>query len=152
MLYISNIKLEIKLKEAYMKNLNRETTAALLITAIFAVLAIWISWELPNVILRIIIAIIAAGLGILIFIRNVNKKKHDLDEGSPSEDEFTRIARVYAGSQAFIYSMYLWFLIFLFQRSFNKTETLLGVGILGSAIMYAVFLWYYKGKGGFNEE
>ena len=135
-----------------MKNLNRETTTALLIAAIFAVLAIWISWELPNVFLKIIIAIIAVALGLLTFIKSVTTKKRDLDEGVPSEDEFTRIAKVYAGSQAFIYSMYLWFLIFFFQRGFNKTETMLGVGILGSAIMYGVFLWYYKGKGGFNEE
>jgi hypothetical protein len=135
-----------------MKNLNRETTTALLTTAIFAVLAIWITWELPNLILRITIAIIAAGLGILTFIKNVTVKKRDLAEGSPSEDEFTRIAKVYAGSQAFLYSMYLWFLIFIFQRGFNKTETMLGIGILGSAMMYGVFMWYYKGKGGFNEE
>ena len=79
----------------------------------------------------------------------LSKKRH-LATGVPREDEFTKLARVYAGNQAFLYSMYLWLLIFVFNSSFTKNETMLGIGILGSALIYGISLWYFQRTGEFN--
>jgi len=46
--------------------------------------------------------------------------------------------------------MYLWLLIFLFNSSFAKNETMLGIGILGSGLIYGISLWHIKLTGEFN--
>ncbi len=134
-----------------MKDYYREIISGLLLTALFSGLAIWFFRHEPDAILKITIAIITIVLGIFVFIRNIIAKKRNLEAGAPPEDEFTKLAKVYAGSQAFIYSMYLWFLIFIFRSSLPDPEEMLGVGIMGSALIYGICLWYYKSRGGFNE-
>lgn len=135
-----------------MKRYTKEITSGLLLTSMIAGFAFWFFRHEPNAPLKIAIVILTSGIGIFAWTRNVLTKKHNLDEGSPAEDEFTKLTRIYAGSQAFHYSMYLWFAIFIFHTRFTNQEEMLGLGIMGSAAIYGGCILYFKSKGGFSEE
>ncbi len=96
------------------------------------------------------IALLTILIGIISFIFQIIKRRKDLEAGTPADDEFTKLAKVYAGNQAFLYSMYLWLLIFVFNSAFTKNETMIGVGVLGSGLIYGVSLWYFKRTSAFN--
>lgn len=135
-----------------MKNYIKEIVLGLFLLIIFAGLLIWGVFSTPQKSLLIVIAIIIVLVALVTFVAQVLKKKSDLEAGAPAEDEFTRLARVYAGSRAFTYSMYLWLLIFIFNSVFTKPQTMLGIGILGSALIYGLWLLYFKFTGEFYEE
>ena len=135
-----------------MKNYYREIIFGIALSIIFAGLLFWFAANEPQARLKISIAIITILLGIVTFMWQTVNKKRNTKAGAPSEDEFTKLAKVYAGNRAFLYSMYLWLLIFIFNSAFTKHETMLGIGVLGSALIYGVSLWYYKTTGNFNEE
>jgi len=86
-------------------------------------------------------------IGLITFILKMIVNSKNKSTGQPSEDEFSKLAKVYAGNQAFQYSMYLWLIIFIYNDSFSKDETMLGIGILGSALLYGLTLWYKKSTG-----
>lgn len=134
-----------------MKNYSRELGFGLALASIFAALLAWFLFSNTQDALSISIAVLIILVGIGSFIWRVVKKKKDIETGAPAEDEFTKRAKVYAGSQAFEYSMFLWVFIFIFNASFSKSETMLGLGILGSALLYGICLWYYRSMGGFDE-
>ena len=95
-------------------------------------------------------AIVLLGVGSVAW--NVIQKRKELQSGDPNEDEFTLQAKVFAGSKAFTYSMYLWFLIFIVHYLFPSAEAMLGTGVLGSAGLYGFWLWYFKSTGAFADE
>jgi len=133
-----------------MKNYSKEITVGVLFTVILSGLILWFTRHESGAYLKIIIAVIAVLIGAYIFIRQIVIKKRNLKDGVPSEDEFTKNANLYAGNKAFHYSMYLWLFVFIFNSSFTNQEEMLGVGILGSALIYGIFLGYYKKTGDFN--
>lgn len=135
-----------------MKNYYKEIVFGVSLLVIFAGLLFWFIFSEPQAGLAIIIAIIIILVGSITFIMQILNKKRNLEAGTPSEDEFTKLAKVYAGSRAFIYSMYLWLLIFVFNSAFTKPQTMLGIGILGSALIYGLWLYYFKTTGEFYEE
>jgi hypothetical protein len=135
-----------------MKNYIKEIVLGLFLLIIFAGLLIWGVFSTPQKSLIIVIAIIIVLVALVTFVAQVLKKKRDLEAGAPAEDEFTRLVRVYAGSRAFTYSMYLWMLIFIFNSVFTKPQTMLGIGILGSALIYGLWLLYFKFTGELYEE
>jgi hypothetical protein len=134
-----------------MKEYTKELTTGLLLTSMIAGFAFWFFRHEPNASLKIAIVVLTSGIGIFAWIKSVIKKNRDLKEGSPAEDELTKLTRIYAGSQAFLYSMYLWFAIFIFHTRFSNQEEMLGIGILGMAAIYGGCLLYYRSKGGFSE-
>ncbi len=134
-----------------MKEYTKEITTGLLLTSMIAGFAFWFFRHEPNAPLKVAIVILTSGIGIFALIRNALIKKRNVDEGSPAEDELTKLTRIYAGSQAFLYSMYLWFAIFIFHTRFTNQEEMLGIGILGMAAIYGGCLLYYRSKGGFSE-
>ena len=135
-----------------MKNYNKEITIGLLFTTIVGGFIFWFIKHETASFLQIGILIITVALGIYVFARNIITKKRALEDGPPSEDEFTKLAELFAGSKAFLGSMYLWFLIFIFQTSFSDLREMLGLGILGSASIYGICLWYYKSTASFHEK
>lgn len=134
-----------------MKSYSREIVFGAAMAIIFAGLLFWIANTQPQGWLAIGIAIITFLLGIVALFRQAFSKNKNLALGVPDEDEFTKLAKVYAGNRAFLYSMYLWLLIFIFNSSFPKAETMLGIGILGSALIYGISLWFFNTTGEFNE-
>lgn len=87
---------------------------------------------------------IPAGLDLLIFVMIVIgaiyalvravKRQKDVDSGFPAEDEMSTRIKYKAGYYAFLSSLYMWLFIFLFHRFFPDVETMLGGGILLSAV------------------
>ena len=61
------------------------------------------------------------------------KKHKDVQSGFPAEDEMSTRIKYQAGYHAFIASIYMWLLIFLFKDVFPDVETMLGGGILFSS-------------------
>jgi hypothetical protein len=135
-----------------MRDYIKEIVFGLSLLVIFAGLLLWFVLSESQEVLAISIATIIILVGVVTFVTQIVKKKRDLEAGAPAKDEFTKLAQVYAGSRAFIYSMYLWMLIFVFNSSFTKHETMLGIGILGSALIYGLFLFYFKTSGDFHAE
>lgn len=78
------------------------------------------------------------------------KKKRDIKNDIPIDDELTIKSKIYAGSKAFQISMLLWLAIFIFHESFTEPETMLGTGILGSALIYGLCLLYFKSTQNFD--
>ena len=135
-----------------MKLLNNDILFGSILVTFFSTIIIWFAVRGSSPPLPIIVAVVTLLIGIAAFaIRIINKRKAVLT-GAPAEDEFTKKAKLYAGNQAFHYSMYLWLLIFLFNSSFSKNETMLGIGILGSALIYGISLWYFRTTGDFNAQ
>ena len=134
-----------------MKSYSREIVFGAVLLIFFTGLIIWFILVEPQSILPIGVAVLTLLIGTVTFISKTIKKKRDLEAGSPAEDEFTKLAAVYAGHQAFVYSMYLWLLIFIFNSSFTKNETMLGIGILGATLIYGISLWYFTTTGEFHE-
>ena len=134
-----------------MKEYTKELTTGFLLASIISGAVFWFFRHEPNASLIITLSILIPVVGIFAWTKSVITRKRDLKEGNPAEDEFTKLTRVYAGNQAFLYSMYLWFAIFIFHSSFTKEEEMLGIGILGSAAIYGGCLLYYRSKGGFSE-
>jgi hypothetical protein len=133
-----------------MKNYYREIVLGSVLFLFFSAIIVWFILTEPQSPLPIGIAILTLIIGLLAFIRQTINKTREIESGVPAEDEFTKLAKVYAGNQAFLYSMYLWLLIFVFNSSFTKNETMLGMGVLGSALIYGISLWYFKTTGEFN--
>jgi xanthine/uracil permease len=70
------------------------------------------------------------------------KKYGDTRGGFPAEDEMSSQIKYKAGYYSFLASLYLWLFIFLFHRFFNDVESMLGSGILVSAVMAMVIKAY----------
>jgi len=135
-----------------MKNYNKEIAFGIALLLIFAGLLFCFISTATQSGLSIIIALLIILVSVVAVVLQIVNKRRDLEAGTPAEDEFTRLAKVYAGSLAFIYSMYLWLLIFVFNSAFTKPETMLGIGILGSALIYGLWLFYFKTTGELYEK
>ncbi|MCP4425683.1 MAG: hypothetical protein GY803_14400 [Chloroflexi bacterium] len=135
-----------------MKHNYREIILGTVLFTFFLGIIVWFVLVKPQSPLPIGIAILTLLIGVIAFARQTISKRAVNENGVPApvEDEFTKLAKVYAGNQAFLYSIYLWLLIFVFNSSFAKNETMLGMGILGSALIYGISLWYFKTTGGFD--
>jgi len=68
------------------------------------------------------------------FVTQMNKHK-DIESGYPAEDEMSTLIKYKAGYYSFMSSMYMWLFIFLFKRYFPDVETMIGGGIIFSAVM-----------------
>jgi hypothetical protein len=134
-----------------MKNHRREIIFGGGLLIIFASLIGYIISIRSFSIFPTFIAFIIIFTGGIKFIGQIVKRKRDLETGDPTEDEFSKLVSVYAGNQAFLFSMYLWLIIFVFNNYFTKHETMLGIGILGSALIYGISLWYFRTTGVMNE-
>ena len=135
-----------------MKIYSKELIFGFLVFIMFAALIIWAASTNPQNTTAIFIAVFIVVIAMAALFYQVAKKRSDIASGAPAEDEFTRRARVYAGSRAFTNSMYLWLIIFIFSSSFSKPQTMLGVGILGSALIYGLWLLYFRTTGEIYEE
>ena len=84
--------------------------------------------------LDLIIFILIIIIGAIAFINALKKDKEE-KEGIPTEDEMTTQIKYKSGYYAYLYSMYMWLFIFLLKDKFPDVETMLGGGILLSALI-----------------
>lgn len=84
----------------------------------------------------LIFALIVILGGIALYI--AYKKDKSVAEGFPAEDEMSLLLKYKAGYFAFLWSMYMWLFIFIFKDKFPDVETMLGGGILLSALIFYI--------------
>ena len=134
-----------------MKKNTNEIVFGIMLGLVFVALIVWFIIHQPDPLWKIITAsfIIIALLVYLIF--RTLKMRKDAKANIPIADEMTSKAKVMAGSKAFYLSLYLWMLIFIFNSSFSDNREMLGIGILGSCLLYGICFWYFKKTGDFHE-
>ncbi len=73
-------------------------------------------------------------------------------DGLTAEDELSKRIRDRASSRTYYVSLYMWLIIaYLSDRTSLECHTLIGVGIIGMALLFAGFWLYFNFMGNFNE-
>jgi hypothetical protein len=134
-----------------MKMTWKDLLYGFILLALFTGVFAWLVITSPKNILAIVIGVAIILTTSITLIRNFRSRQLEIKTGIPTEDEYLKLAKIYAGNQSFHYSMFLWLLIFIYNNSFSKNETMLGIGVLGSVLIYYITLWHYKSTGEFNE-
>ena len=75
--------------------------------------------------------------GTIAFVRALKRDKEE-KEGLPAEDELSNLIKYKAGYLAYMTSMYMWLFIFIFKDKFPNVESMLGGGILLSALIFFI--------------
>ena len=99
--------------------------------------------------LNLIILILIVLGGIVAFATALKKDKEE-KQGMPADDEFSLQLKYKSGYYAYMASLYMWLFIFLFKGYFPDVETMLGGGILLSALIG--FISKYIVKQQFHEK
>ena len=73
-------------------------------------------------------------IGVIAFLRALKKHREE-KAGRPTEDELSNLIKYKSGYFAYMASMYMWLFIFFFKDKFPDIETMLGGGILLSALI-----------------
>jgi hypothetical protein len=119
--------------------MKRAIIALLVTILILLSLFVWVRtsqgslsrFEIPQI--GIIIAL--AGFGLFFAWRRLSTEKR----GEPAEDEMSKRVMQKASSLAYFVSLYLWvFVIYINDRIDIDTEVLIGSGVLGMAIVFAI--------------
>lgn len=73
-------------------------------------------------------------------------------KGLPAEDELSKRIEQKAASKAFFVSLFLWLIITYIQNeSEQNSDIFFGYGIIGMALLFAIFYVFYSIKGNINE-
>ena len=109
-----------------MKNYTKEIIIGVLLLSTIGGFVFWFMKYEPEQYFKI--GLISIGiLGALFFyMRQLARKKRDVAAGFAVEDEFTNKAKLFAGSRAFLGSLYLWFFIFICNGKFSDNEEMWG--------------------------
>ena len=99
--------------------------------------------------LSLLILILIILGGVVAFVTALKKDKEE-KQGMPADDEFSLLLKYKSGYYAYMASLYMWLFIFLFKEYFPDIETMLGGGILLSALVG--FISKYIVKQQFNEK
>ncbi len=84
---------------------------------------------------------------LVFYLTNEIKKRREAKLNIPEEDEMSKRHKMMAGNKAFHASLILWLVIFFLNDIIDKNERIIGIGVLGSGLIYGVYLWYYRLKG-----
>jgi len=80
------------------------------------------------------------------------KRLTSAKRGEPAEDEMSKKVMVKASSLAYFISLYLWiFVIYINDRVDVDTEVLIGSGVLGMAVIFAICWLVINFRGVRNE-
>lgn len=141
MLIISNIVLEI-----INIQMKRIVLMGVIILMVVATVYLWISnsglSEGEGPFLGII-ALILVFAGFLL-IRRIKSWK----AGEPQEDELTKKMMVRTAALSYYFSLYLWvFLLYMQDRVAFDKDQLIGIGIVGMAVIFALSWLFYHFRG-----
>lgn len=81
--------------------------------------------------------------GIISFVGALKKDKEER-QGLPAEDELSNQIKFKSGYYAYTTSMYIWLFIFIVKDKFPDIETMLGSGIILSALIFVLAKIYVK--------
>jgi hypothetical protein len=126
-------------------------TFFMLLVSIIVILSIgaWVyyskndSFEFADLFQYVLIIVLVA-FALLFGIRRLRSESR----GEPAEDELSKKIMKQAASTAYYISLYWWLVLVYLSDSWEKdTESLVGTGILGMAILFALCWVYFKFKG-----
>lgn len=90
------------------------------------------------------IIVVLVAFALIIGFRRLKSERR----GEPAEDEFSKKIMQRAAATSYYVSLYWWLaLVYLSDNWQKETESLIGTGILGMAILFALCWVYYKIKG-----
>ena len=98
----------------------------------------------PMELVQLVVIILVVGFAIFLGVRMLKGVRR----GEPVEDELTRRVLQRSAATAYYISLFIWvFLLYLKDRVTFDTEVLLGTGILGMAVAFAVcwVIYYLRG-------
>ena len=121
--------------------------AAAIVGAVF-----WFTNFEPGNLVKIVLVAILSVLLLVVYVRKMRKQAKEIKNGEVIEDELSLKIKLYASYYSFRYGIFLWMFIFIFHSAFDKEETMLGGGILGSALIYGICVWYFKSTLNFHGE
>jgi len=131
--------------EEIMKSSLRTILVVVISVLVVATLILWItksemSFDFSSI-LMIVIAVVILVYAVL-FIR---KRWSDAREQMPAEDELSKIIRLKSGYTSFQISLFLWLVIGSIEdRVKMEGHTIIGAGILGMAVIWALCWIYYR--------
>ena len=94
-------------------------------------------------VLEIVLILLIVIIGIWSLYKGFLNYKEE-KSGIPLEDEFSNMIKYKSGYLAYLGSMYMWLFIFLFKDMFPDIETMLGGGILLSALIGFILKFWVK--------
>lgn len=90
------------------------------------------------------ILLLVVAFAIFIGIRRLISKQR----GEPSEDEMSKSIMLKAAATSFYVSLYLWVALMFLNGSWDlETETVIGRGVVGMAVIFALSWFYHRLKG-----
>lgn len=137
MLYKSNFVLEINNK--IMHVMKKSSTVFLVAVLVLITTGLWIfsssgSFKATDLV-HFGVIVLVAGFALFFGYKRLSSERR----GEPVEDELSKKVMQKAAAISYFISLYLWvFLIFLKDRVEMETEELLGTGILGMAVIFAI--------------
>ena len=93
----------------------------------------------PELVIMVLIVII----GIIALVGAIRKDREE-KTGMTTEDELSTKIKYKAGYIAYQGSMYMWLFIFLMKDKFPDNETMIGGGVLLSALIFFISKLYVK--------
>ena len=101
------------------------------------------SFDIKDLLQSSIIVILVA-FALIIGVQRLRSERR----GEPAEDEYSKRVMQKAASTAYYLSLYLWLGLSYFNDKLQlETGLLIGRGILGMAILFALCWFYFKIKG-----
>jgi hypothetical protein len=92
--------------------------------------------------------LLVAGFAVALAISKLKSAK----EGLASEDELSQLLKDKASSRSYYVSLYWWLIVmYMSDKTSIATDSLIGVGILGMAMLFAGFWIYFNFKDKINE-
>jgi len=131
----------------------KKTTLIFSIVALLIITGtIWfyLSYERSGILenLHFLVIILLVVFSLFIGIKRLTSQRR----GEPAEDEMSKKVMQKAASLSYFISLYLWVLmIYLKDRVTMDVEVLIGSGIIGMAVIFALSWLYYNFRGIRNE-
>jgi peptidoglycan/LPS O-acetylase OafA/YrhL len=132
--------------------MKRSTLVFIIAGLILVASAIWffLSYQESNFreTLHLLIIIVLVVFAVFFGYRRLTSERR----GEPTEDEMSKKVMQKAASLSYFISLYLWvFMIYLKDRVTLDVEALIGTGIVGMAVVFAISWLYFNFTGISNE-
>jgi len=137
MLDISNFVLEINNK--IMIAMKKSSRVFLVAVLVLVTTGLWIFSSVGSLkatdLVHFGVIVMVVGFALFIGYKRLSSERR----GEPAEDELSKKVMMKAAAISYFISLYLWvFMIFLKDRVEMETEELLGTGVLGMAVIFAI--------------
>jgi len=143
MLYISNFVLELINKTA--NKMKKAIVIGIVAVLVLVTMVLWLVNSNRGIdytgVLMITIQVIVLVFAVAVIYRRISAAKQNL----PVEDEMSKKILRRGAATSYYASLYLWLALMFFEESINlERSTLIGAGILGMAIIYALSWAYHN--------